>query len=289
MAAEGLATQGSKASLPMVLTQFSHDDVIKWKHFPSNWPFGRGIHRSRWSPHTKASDAELWCFFFICAWINDWVNNRETGGLRRYRAHYDVIVMTIVVVNTLKPGQNKQNFAGDIFKYNFLNENVYMSVQISLKIVYHGMIEQDASLIRVVIASWPGKAYRITHHLCGESTDHRFIPPHRISNGSFDIYCVGSLNTLLNKQSSDWYLRCLDSYTSLLWIMAWCHQTTSHYSNQWWPCLLTHIFTCNTRSRWVKTHWGRDKMDAFRRRHFQMHFLERKCLNSDQNFIEFYS
>ena len=24
-----------------------HDDVIKWKHFPRNWPFVRGIHRSR--------------------------------------------------------------------------------------------------------------------------------------------------------------------------------------------------------------------------------------------------
>ena len=29
----------------------------------------------------------------ICAWINGWVNNRETGDLRRHRAHYDVIVM----------------------------------------------------------------------------------------------------------------------------------------------------------------------------------------------------
>ena len=37
----------------------NHDDVIKWKHFPRNWPFVRGIHRSRWIPHTKASDAEL--------------------------------------------------------------------------------------------------------------------------------------------------------------------------------------------------------------------------------------
>ena len=41
-----------------------HDDVIKWKHFPRNWPFLRGIHRSRWIPHTKASDAELWCFLW---------------------------------------------------------------------------------------------------------------------------------------------------------------------------------------------------------------------------------
>ena len=41
-----------------------HDDVIKWKHFPRNWPFVRGIHRSRWIPHTKASDAELWCLLW---------------------------------------------------------------------------------------------------------------------------------------------------------------------------------------------------------------------------------
>ena len=41
-----------------------HDDVIKWKHFPHYWPFVRGIHRSRWIPRTKASDAELWCFLW---------------------------------------------------------------------------------------------------------------------------------------------------------------------------------------------------------------------------------
>ena len=27
------------------------------------------------------------------------------------------------------------------------------------------------------------------------------------------------------------------------------------------------------------THWGRDKWTPFRRRHFQMHFLEWKCIN----------
>ena len=31
-------------------------------------------------------------FSLICVWINDWVNNREAGDLRRYRAHSDVIV-----------------------------------------------------------------------------------------------------------------------------------------------------------------------------------------------------
>ena len=33
-------------------------------------------------------------FSLICVWINGWVNNREAGDLRRYRAHYDVIVMS---------------------------------------------------------------------------------------------------------------------------------------------------------------------------------------------------
>ena len=38
------------------------NDVIKWKHFPRNWPFVRGLPQSRWIPRTYASDAELWCF-----------------------------------------------------------------------------------------------------------------------------------------------------------------------------------------------------------------------------------
>ena len=35
-------------------------------------------------------------FSLICVWINDWVNNREAGDLRRYRLHHDVIVMSPV-------------------------------------------------------------------------------------------------------------------------------------------------------------------------------------------------
>ena len=31
----------------------AHDDVIKWKHFPRYWPFGRGIHRSPVNSHHK--------------------------------------------------------------------------------------------------------------------------------------------------------------------------------------------------------------------------------------------
>ena len=63
------------------------------KHFPRYWPFLRGIHRSPVnSPHKGQRRGSL-MYSLLCAWINDWVNNREAGDLRRYRAHYDVIVM----------------------------------------------------------------------------------------------------------------------------------------------------------------------------------------------------
>ena len=34
-------------------------------------------------------------FSLICVWIIGWVNNREAGDLRLYRAHYDVILMKL--------------------------------------------------------------------------------------------------------------------------------------------------------------------------------------------------
>ena len=39
-------------------------------------------------PVTRSLDISL-----ICSWINGWVNNRDAGDLRRYRAHYDVTVV----------------------------------------------------------------------------------------------------------------------------------------------------------------------------------------------------
>ena len=74
-------------------TSLIHDDVIKWKHFPRYWPFVRGIHRSPVNFPHKGQWRGALMFSLICARINSWVNNREAGDLRRYRHHYDIIVM----------------------------------------------------------------------------------------------------------------------------------------------------------------------------------------------------
>ena len=89
--------------------QWLHDDVIKWKHFPRYWPFVRGIPVN--SPH-KGQWHRALMFSLICVWINGWVNNREAGDVRRYRAHYDVTIMwwgwdgTMIMAPTVAIGQH---------------------------------------------------------------------------------------------------------------------------------------------------------------------------------------
>ena len=80
-------------------SSLAHDDVIKWKHFPRYWPFMRGIHRSPVNSTHKGQWRGALVFSLICPWINDWVNNREAGDLRRYSGYYDVSVMHTVQVS----------------------------------------------------------------------------------------------------------------------------------------------------------------------------------------------
>ena len=63
---------------PAVTGRFSsHDDVIKWKHFPRYWPFVREIHRSPVNfPHKGQWHGAL-MFSLICARMNGWVNYRN--------------------------------------------------------------------------------------------------------------------------------------------------------------------------------------------------------------------
>ena len=64
--------------------QSSHDDVIKWKHFPRYWSVVQGQWRG------------ALIFSLFRSWTKDWINARDAGDLIRHRAHYDVTVMPIV-------------------------------------------------------------------------------------------------------------------------------------------------------------------------------------------------
>ena len=92
----------------------THDDVIKWKHFPRYWPFLRRIHRSPVNSPHKGQWRGALMFSLIWTWINSWVNNPEAGDLRRHRAHCDVIVMNILSRRLYN------SFKGDIYLLSIL-------------------------------------------------------------------------------------------------------------------------------------------------------------------------
>ena len=85
-----------------VLFDGMHNDVIKWKHFPRYWPFVQGIHRSPVNSPHKGQWRGALMFTLICVWIKGCVNNREAGDLRRYCAHYDVTVMILGLIYSMR-------------------------------------------------------------------------------------------------------------------------------------------------------------------------------------------
>ena len=58
--------------------------------------------------------------------------------------------------NTLRPRQNGRHFPDDIFKCIFLNENVRISIKISLKFVPKGPINNIPALVQIMAWRRPG-------------------------------------------------------------------------------------------------------------------------------------
>ena len=88
-----------------------------WKHFPRCWPFVWGIHRFPVNSPHKGQRRGALMFSLICVWINGWVNNREAGDLRRYRAHYDVIVMVPENLNRASDHSRLDSHAANVWNY----------------------------------------------------------------------------------------------------------------------------------------------------------------------------
>ena len=59
-------------------------------------------------------------------------------------------------VNTLRPRQDGCQFPDDIFKCIFLNENISISIAISLKFVPKGPINNIAALVQIMAWRWLG-------------------------------------------------------------------------------------------------------------------------------------
>ena len=59
-------------------------------------------------------------------------------------------------INTLRPRQDGCQIPDEIFKCIFLNETIWTSIEISLKFVPKGPINNIPSLVQIMVWRWPG-------------------------------------------------------------------------------------------------------------------------------------
>ena len=77
------------------------------------------------------------------------------------------------IINTLRQRWNRRHFADDVFKYIFQNENVWISIKISLKFVPKGSINDIPVLVHIMAWRRPGDKplfepmmVRLLMHIC---------------------------------------------------------------------------------------------------------------------------
>ena len=116
-----------------------------------------------------------------------------------------------LILNTLRPRRNEQHFAEDIFKRIFFNENVWILIQISLKFVPNGPINNIPALVKIM--SWR------------RSGDKPLSEPMMVS-----------LPTHICVTRPQWVKELWDKITPIPQVghLHKISQATSHYLNQWW-------------------------------------------------------
>ena len=110
-------------------------------------------------------------------------------------------------VNTLRPRQNGHHFADDTFKRIFLNENIRISIKISLKFVPNGPIKTISALVQIMAWRRPGDK-PLSEPMMVRSLTHICVTrPQWVKQLAFAF----SNNSILSKLSHLYYM---DRYTA---------------------------------------------------------------------------
>ena len=123
-------------------------------------PIGKSIFDCKWwNWQLRMVDSQIQRIFFVVLnfQIYEWLS----------------IICMWKSFNTLRPRQNGRHFPDDIFKWIFLNENVWISINISLKFVPRGPINNIPTLVQVMAWRRPGDKslsepmmVRLPTHIC---------------------------------------------------------------------------------------------------------------------------
>ena len=108
------------------------------------------------------------------------------------------------VINTLRLRQIGHCFPDDIFKCIFLNENIWISIKISLKFVSKGPINNFPALVEIMAWRCPGTSHS-SHYLNQWWLDYRCINPWLSLNElRHNKYYTAKLQKLTHNSISGW-------------------------------------------------------------------------------------
>ena len=130
------------------------------ERFPYYWPFVWGIQRSPAVPPQRASNvdvffdvslhnlANIFCRLFEMSWhLCDVTVMKSCARIDEWLA---------ICINTLRPRRNRRHLADEIFKCIFFNENLLISIKISLKFIPKGPINKIPTLVQIMASRRPG-------------------------------------------------------------------------------------------------------------------------------------
>ena len=108
-----------------------------------------------------------------CLWVKNNFNHnklpRAESNLSNFTINHGYVELTMVILHahglvmfcfivfiTLRPRQNGRHFSYNMFKCIFLNENIWIPIEISLKFVPKGSINNNPALFQIMAWRRPG-------------------------------------------------------------------------------------------------------------------------------------
>ena len=139
------------------------------------------------------------------------------------------------MVYTLRLRQDGHHFADDIFNCIFLNKDVWISINISLKFVPKGSINNISALVQIMAWHWPG--YKpLSEPMVVRLWMHIYITLPPWVNDIAAFYAANSILLWLNCMKYDPLLLCLLSLRVMVYMHKWsivCHPKGQKALNLW--------------------------------------------------------
>ena len=155
------------------------------------------------------------------------------------------------IINTLRQRWNRCHFADNVFKYIFQNENVWISIKISLKFVPKGSINDIPVLVHIMAWRRPGDKplfepmmVRLLMHICVTRSQWVNQPLLIVS-----VSCTYSLYSPPLCLQMVWCLLAPDQQKTQCWL-SHTQRNTCVENFTWWKKKINSIHADTT-------HWGR--------------------------------